>query len=146
METVPPRSCSYGQWIPTFVTLLHNCSPSDPLALWMEFRVNICDDLRHALHFKNIILDPTKEQVFDYGLYLINCLLGNGNRSLRDWPAMPFLQENWAQVVGNRLIAEQHSYDNDEQTELANQRIPTLNNAQRAAFDAIVNAVKTKSG
>ena len=44
-----------------FVTLLHDCSPSDPLALWMEFRVNICDDLRHALHSKNIILDPTEE-------------------------------------------------------------------------------------
>jgi hypothetical protein len=82
----------------------------------MEFRINICDDLRHALHSKNIILDPTEEQVFDYGLYLIDCLLGNGNRSLRDWPAMPFPQENWAQVVGNRLIAEQRSYDNDEQT------------------------------
>jgi hypothetical protein len=88
------------------------------LLMWMEFRVNICDDLRHALHSKNIILDPTEEQVFDHGLYLIDCLLGNENRSLRDWPAMPFPQENWAQVVGNRLIAEQRSYDNDEQTEL----------------------------
>jgi hypothetical protein len=28
-----------------FVTILHDCSPSDPLALWMKFRVNICDDL-----------------------------------------------------------------------------------------------------
>ena len=29
---------------------------------------------------------------------------------------------------------------------MANQRIPTLNNGQHAAFDAIVNAVETKSG
>ena len=29
---------------------------------------------------------------------------------------------------------------------MANQRIPTLNNGQCAAFDAIVNAVETKSG
>ena len=49
-------------------------------------------------------------------------------------------------MVGNRLIAEQLSYDNDEQTGLANQRIPTLNNGQHAAFDAIVNAVELKSG
>jgi hypothetical protein len=28
-----------------FVTILRDCSPSDPLALWLEFRVHICDDL-----------------------------------------------------------------------------------------------------
>ena len=129
-----------------FVTVLHDCSPSEPLALWMEFRVNICDDLGHALHSKNIILDPTEEQVFDYGLYLIDVLLHNKNRSLQDWPAMPLPQHNWQAVVGNRLIVEQLSYDNEEKTGLANQRIPTLNNGQCAAFDAIVNAVETKSG
>ena len=59
---------------------------------------------------------------------------------------MPLPQHNWQAVVGNRLIAEQLSYDNDEQTEVADQRIPTLNNGQHAAFDAIVNAVETKSG
>jgi PIF1-like helicase/Helitron helicase-like domain at N-terminus len=129
-----------------FVTLLRDCSPSDPLALWMEFRINICDDLRHALHSKNIILDPTEEQVFDYGLYLIDCLLRNSNKSLQDWPAMPLPQHNWAVLAGNRLIAEQHDYDNDQETGLANQLIPTLNNGQLAAFNAIVNAVETKSG
>ena len=33
-----------------FVTILRNCSPSDPLALWLEFRDNICDDIHHRLH------------------------------------------------------------------------------------------------
>src|SRR5271168_1510159 len=54
-----------------FVTILRDCSPSDPLALWVEFRVNICDDLHHALHLCNIIPDPTQDQVLDYGLYLV---------------------------------------------------------------------------
>jgi hypothetical protein len=67
-----------------FVTILCNCSSLNLLALWLEFRVNICDDLRHALHSKNIMADPTEEQVFDYGLYLIDSLLRNGNRSLQD--------------------------------------------------------------
>jgi hypothetical protein len=129
-----------------FVTILRDCSPSDPLALWMEFRVNLCDDLHHALHSKNIIQNPTEDQIYDYGLYLIDRILQTGNKSLKDWPAMPLPQLNWAAAVGNRLIAEQRSYDNNEQTELANQRIPTLNNGQRAAFDAILNAVETMSG
>ena len=129
-----------------FVTILRDCSPSDPLALWLEFRVHICDDLRHALHSKNIIHDPTEEQVFDYGLYLIDNILRNGNKSLRDWPTMPLPQNDWAAVVGNRLIAEQRSYNIDEQAQLAAQRIPTLNAAQRSSFDAIINAVETQSG
>src|SRR5271168_1396472 len=46
-----------------FVTILRDCSPSDPLALWVGFRVHICDDLHHALHSHNIIPDPTQDQV-----------------------------------------------------------------------------------
>ena len=29
-----------------FVIILRDCLPSDPLALWMQFRDKICDDLR----------------------------------------------------------------------------------------------------
>ena len=129
-----------------FVTILGDCSPSDPLALWMEFRVNICDDLQHALHSRNIIHDPTQEQVFDYGLYLIDCILRGRNKRLQDWPSMPLFQHDWVAALGNRLIADQHAYDGDEQAQLANQHIPTLNQGQRAAFDAIVTAIETKSG
>ena len=59
---------------------------------------------------------------------------------------MPLPQNDWAAAVGNRLIAEQRSYNIDEQAQLATQRIPTLNQAQRSSFDAIVSAVETQSG
>ncbi|KAF8883328.1 hypothetical protein CPB84DRAFT_1627985, partial [Gymnopilus junonius] len=52
-----------------FATILRECAPSDPLALWMQFRIKICDDLRYALHNGNIHRDPTEEIIFDYGLY-----------------------------------------------------------------------------
>ena len=84
--------------------------------------------------------------MFDYGLFLIDGILSGGNKSLRDWPTMPLPQMDWAAAVGNRLIAEQRSYDIDEQAQLAIQHIPTLNPAQRSSFDAIVNAVETQSG
>ena len=83
--------------------------------------------------------------MFDYGLYLIDNVLCGGNKSLRDWPTMPLPQNDWAAVV-YRLIAEQRSYNIDEQAQLAAQRILTLNPAQRSSFDAIVNAVETQSG
>ena len=84
-----------------FVTILHENAPSDPLALWIQFCVKICDDLHHALHNNNIRHDPTEEHVFDYGLYLIDRLLHTTNKSLADWPTMPQPQENWDALIGN---------------------------------------------
>ncbi|EDR02688.1 uncharacterized protein LACBIDRAFT_308241 [Laccaria bicolor S238N-H82] len=51
------------------VTILCDCSPSDPAALWLQFQTQICDDLHWALQQKNIRQNPTEEDVFDYGLY-----------------------------------------------------------------------------
>ena len=93
-----------------------------------------------------IVHDPTEDQVFDYGLYLIDCILGGSNKFLRDYHTMPLPQNYWAAAVGNRLIAEQRSYDIDEQAQLAVQHIPTLNPGQHSAFDAICDAVTTQSG
>ena len=63
-----------------FVTILCDCTPSDTLALWLQFKVHLCDDLQHALHSKNIIQNPTEEQVFDYVLHLINQILHGRNK------------------------------------------------------------------
>jgi hypothetical protein len=46
-----------------FATILRDCAPSDPQLLWIEFREKICDDLSHDLRRRNIIPDPTEEQV-----------------------------------------------------------------------------------
>jgi hypothetical protein len=48
--------------------------PSDPVTLWQTFKHNICDDLAYALRNKGIP-DPSEEQVYDYGLFLIDQIL-----------------------------------------------------------------------
>ena len=131
-----------------FVTILHDCNPSDPAALWLQFWTQICDDLHWTLQHKNICQNPTEEDVFDYGLYLIDKLLSSssGNKGLEHWPTMPQPQQNWALDIGNHLIAEQLGYDAEEQTHLADEHIPKLNEEQQKAFDEIIEAVNTKSG
>ncbi|KIJ19300.1 hypothetical protein PAXINDRAFT_58044, partial [Paxillus involutus ATCC 200175] len=52
-----------------FVTILCNCTPSEPRVLWERFKENICDDLKHALHTSGRMQDPTDAQAYDYGLY-----------------------------------------------------------------------------
>ena len=59
---------------------------------------------------------------------------------------MPLPQGDWAAAVGNRLIAEQHAYNREEQTTLADEQIPTLNEGQQAAFTGIFDAVESGSG
>src|SRR6266404_4821023 len=57
-----------------FVTILKDCLPADPRALWDTFWHHICDDLRHQLRvhvFQNRDMDPSEAQIQDYGLYLI---------------------------------------------------------------------------
>ena len=47
-------------------------------------------------YFKaNIKYAEPREQVFDYGLHLINQILHGRNKRLQDWPSMPLPQMDW---------------------------------------------------
>ncbi|KIJ05446.1 hypothetical protein PAXINDRAFT_30314, partial [Paxillus involutus ATCC 200175] len=52
-----------------FATILLHCNPVEPHHLWLETKENLCDDLRHYLIRRQGILEPTEEQIYDYGLY-----------------------------------------------------------------------------
>jgi len=129
-----------------FITILYECSPSNPRLLWDTHKHRLCDDLRYRLQHRHIREDPSDEDVWDYGLFLIDRLLSNFNKSLRDWPDMPQVQQEWADAIQNPLIARERDYDPVEEAQLAQERILLLNLDQRAAFDAIKNAVESKSG
>ncbi|KIK56732.1 hypothetical protein GYMLUDRAFT_144983, partial [Collybiopsis luxurians FD-317 M1] len=55
-----------------FATILKDCHPAQPGLLWDQFKVFICDDLAHYLHRERIVINPSQNQVEDYGLYLID--------------------------------------------------------------------------
>ena len=125
-----------------FATIIRENWPlNDPLSLWDRFKGSICDDVRHKLIHKGIP-DPTQDQIYDYGLHLLDLILNDSGKSLKDFSPMPLSTGDWAHLDGNRLIAEQLAYDRDEQRNLAQPRIDGLNLEQRAAFDAIMNSVK----
>ncbi|KAJ6523031.1 PIF1-like helicase-domain-containing protein, partial [Mycena capillaripes] len=117
----------------------------------MKFREHICDDLKHKLQTTFNIQNPTEDDIYDYGLYLIDkellpnhslILFGFQNLPSSDYP---YDFDRWNSIEGNYLIAEQLSYDKDEQQRLANQRIAQLNIEQRAAFDAVYKSVMDKN-
>ena len=134
-----------------FVTILKDCLPADPRALWDTFWHHICDDLRHQLRvhvFQNRDMDPSEAQIQDYGLYLIDQLLSHSGKRLADWPDMPQVVDNWDAHIAdqNPLIAEQREYGLEEQAGLAAQSIASLNPDQQSAFDRITSAITNSTG
>jgi len=129
-----------------FVTILHDCTPTDPRALWLEFADHICDDLARQLARLHIRENPSPDEIRDYGLYLIEQLLSPSGKSLQNFQGMPQVTGNWEANLHNHLIAEQQQYDSVHQAQLATECIAKLNPHQQAAFDKITSAVTTKSG
>jgi hypothetical protein len=71
-----------------FITILIGGNPTKPEDLWDCFCVHICDDLKYKLQHRGIP-DPLDEQVYDYGLYLMEKLLKARGSSLDKFPPMP---------------------------------------------------------
>ena len=133
-----------GQLRRLFVTILCDCFPTNPRALWDDFKSYLCDDLARYIRNNSNIEEPTEEQVHDCGLYLIDKLLSVFGKGLRNWPTLLLPTTPWAAIL-NPHIREQ-LYDPDAQRELAEVAIPKLNADQKKAFDRIVTAVEQKSG
>ena len=94
-----------------FATLLLFCSPAKPERLWNEFREHICDDLGYRLRCSGR-QDPHDDEIFDYGLWLIEqVLMKTQRKQLRDFPDMPLPEHNWEGVAENSLIGEQLNYN-----------------------------------
>jgi hypothetical protein len=114
-----------------FAIILIHCNPASPGELWNRFKENLCDDLRHRLtHVPFTIADPTEEEVYDYGLYLIDGMLRKNGRSLDAIPQMPVSQmaARWGAMEGNLLIAEQLQYNQQELQQIVDIGVPLLNN------------------
>jgi DNA replication protein DnaC len=126
-----------------FVMILNFCRPACPDALWITYRQGMCDDLRYRLTSSGVA-SPSEEQVFDYGLYLINQLLGDYGRTLCDFPPMPLPQrQDWGRLSENPHIAEQLDYNPVEEMNAAQERERLLNSDQQHAYEAITMSVLT---
>jgi hypothetical protein len=97
-----------------FITILIGGNPTKPEDLWDRFHVYICDDLKYRLQHRGIP-DPPDEQVYDYGLYLMEKLLKAQGSSLDKFPPMPVSLMGWTVLLGNHLLMEQKDFDQDQQ-------------------------------
>jgi len=126
-----------------FVTILKDCMPADPRALWDSFWQDICDDLKQHPVFYNRDEEPSEEEIQDYGLYLIDQLLMQSGKRLQDWDSLPQVTGDWGTLLQNLnlLIVEQRDYDLLDQADLAEQHITNLNPDQHSAFNRITSTI-----
>ena len=129
-----------------FASILLFCTPSFPNILWTQFRDFICDDLAHRIQTKHHIDNPSQDQVYDIGLYLLEGILKSSGKSLANFPPMPESTLDWDLHVGNSLITEQLDYNREHESSMAATMVPQLNPEQRSAYDAILAAVISGSG
>jgi hypothetical protein len=128
-----------------FATLLLFGEPSQPDLLWNEFKQYICDDLAHRLRTMGI-QNPSDDDVYDYGLHLLDNILRDSGCSIAEWPSMPLSQQNWNLLAMNPLIAEQLNYNQDTERANLEVRLPCLNADQRNAYNWIIASVENNEG
>jgi PIF1-like helicase len=130
-----------------FSLILRHCQPSQPDILWQEFRENICDDLgRRLQREKDTLADIPLDEIYDFGLFLIDQDLRQHGTSLSSFPSMPSIQINWQDHRANPYISEQLAYNRDNEHDLAQHDIPLLNDDQRLAFDTIFASTSARDG
>ena len=127
-----------------FALLLLSCVPTRPAQLWNDFRQHICDDLHAHLRSSGWHIHRD-EDIYDYGLWLLNAILLRHGKDLAS-VQMPLPSRDWSRQAGNALIGEQLNYNQDQEQASAEQRVPQLNAEQRYAHDRIVSSTETHAG
>ena len=130
-----------------FSLILRHCQPSEPDILWQQFREHLCDNLRRQLQMnRQTNADIPLDDIYDYGLFLIDEDLRQYGLSLSSFPSMPSVQQNWTENDENRYIIEQLAYEPTQELQLAEQSISALNTEQRAAFHLIFTSTTAEEG
>ena len=72
----------------------------------------------------------TQDDVYNFGLHLIDNILCNSGHALSDFPPMPQPLLDWSNTLHNRLISQQCNYDPTYEAVAAQQFTTSLNNNQ----------------
>ncbi|EUC56136.1 PIF1-like helicase, partial [Rhizoctonia solani AG-3 Rhs1AP] len=131
-----------------FVVILTACNPAQPDQLWARFREQICDDLKYKLsHEPWNRPDASDEDVFDFGLYLIEILVLETGSTMRDCN-MPTCTQNWDQInqEQNRLIREQYVLRDEQPVGIEFELQEQLNDEQRESFQRVLASVNNDEG
>jgi hypothetical protein len=96
-----------------FATSLQHCSSLESLHSLICCGMSSSNIFAMILHtnYELGIQNPSENDIFDYGLHLLDNILHDSGRSLAEWPSMPLSQQDWNILAVNHLIAKQLNYN-----------------------------------
>ncbi|KAL0385787.1 UNVERIFIED_CONTAM: hypothetical protein Sradi_2973000 [Sesamum radiatum] len=96
-----------------FSTMLMFSEITDPVNLWERHWRAMVDDLQHMVRrdLMNNNINLTDEELKDWALQEIECILNRNGKSLADFPPMPQPSSRSFGHITNRLIREELQYD-----------------------------------
>ena len=91
-------------------------------------------------------MDPADNEIYDFGLFLLNKILQQSGKQLDDFPPMPVAQYNWDSHIKNHYINEQLNYDCTEEHNKFLDQVVLLNQEQRDAYEQIMASIENQQG
>jgi hypothetical protein len=130
-----------------FAHILLHCQPAEPDVLWLQRREKICDDLQHRLITHHDIPEPINDQIYDYGLYLLDHILLTSGKHLSDYDPMSLSELQWDDhLLNNPLLQEQMAYDAFDLLIQVQQNKDRFNDEQHTVYDAVMQSILHKDG
>jgi hypothetical protein len=89
---------------------------------------------------------PTEDNIFDYGLFLIQKILLQFGKTLATFPPMPLSTGNWEILHRNHLLQQEMAYDLADLTLEAEVHQMSFNPNQLAVYNAVLILVQNNEG
>jgi hypothetical protein len=140
-----PGTCSRGISSAASLPLFSFGVSHFDLTLWEHYKVKMCDDLCHRLIAQGC-LQLMEEDVFNYGLHLLENILIKSGKCLSNFDPMTTPQQQWEVLEGNFFLREQLDYDPEEMRRATDLWYPEANNEQRATFNKVMDSVNNNKG
>ncbi|KAL0306162.1 UNVERIFIED_CONTAM: hypothetical protein Sradi_6033500 [Sesamum radiatum] len=131
-----------------FCTMLMFSEITDSFGLWERHWRVMTDDLQYRLRreLRDNSVHISDENLKEWGLHEIECILNRNGKTLGDFPPMPLPSSRSFGIITNRLIREELDYDSVAEEQSFRSYFNGLNNDQLRVFNAIIQAYERKCG
>ncbi|XP_019154338.1 PREDICTED: uncharacterized protein LOC109150817 [Ipomoea nil] len=131
-----------------FVTLLMSSCMGKPETVWNAVWPQLSDDahfqIRKQLHSRDFVL--TESHKMNFALEEIEKLLSIHGKSLKDYSEMPTANFEVFNVISNRLIQEELSYDCVDQEKENQELVRQLTEEQKVIYNEVLTDIAHKAG
>ncbi|XP_019173001.1 PREDICTED: uncharacterized protein LOC109168432 [Ipomoea nil] len=126
-----------------FVVLLTSSSIIRPENVWNQVWEHLSED---AQHYQRRVLKQQEEEKKNFALIELENLLGQQNKSLKDYPPMPIPSTDNSRLFQNRLVFEELSYDSEQLKADSEVLCAKLTEEQGLIYDTVIKDIENKKG